>query len=303
MDVSVIMVSYNTRDMLREALHSLVEHATGVEYEVIVVDNASEDGSVEMLRTEFPDVKVMQSGGNLGFGRANNLGFEVARGKYLFLLNTDTLLLGNAVALLRDHLDNHPEVGACGGNLCRKNGAPAFSYGRLPHRKDILYQFVPAFLGRSGAKKNYSRNDTPKPVGYVSGADMMVRTEVIQRVGGFDPDFFMYCEEVELACRIHRAGWRIDVVPQARIVHFGGGGQPSDMALRRRQVSLYILYRKLFGKTYVGLFHTATQIRCALRWLVGTLTGRRSQMYRFSKQFNINRDAFRKYRNQLCTTR
>ena len=303
MDVSVIMVSYNTRDMLRDALVSLRAKTSGVEYEVIVVDNGSEDGSVAMLRAEFPDVRVIESGGNIGFGRANNLGFEAARGEFCFLLNTDTLLVNNAVALLRDHMRSHPEVGACGANLCRRNLVPTFSYGRLPRRSDILYQFVPAFLGRSGRKKNYCQGGDPRPVGYVTGADMMVRAAVVREVGGFDPDFFMYAEEIELSCRITRAGWRIDVVPEARIIHFGGGAQPSEVALRRRQLSVYILYRKLYGKAYVGLFHLACQIRCSLRWLAATVTGRRAQMRRFSRQFSINRDAFRKYRNQLCTTR
>ena len=245
MDVSVIIVSYNTERLLRDCLLSVREQTSGVEYEVIVVDNASGDGSVEMVRNEFSEVRVLALPENVGFGCANNEGIKVARGRNVFLLNPDTLLVNNAVKILSDFLDTHVEVAICGGNLYGKEMQPIHSY--LGHIYS-LYTEVDALLGGSLSKWRYGRsvsfNYTGKPldVGYITGADMMVKRDVLERCGLFDPDFFMYFEETELTYRVRKVGLRVVNVPEARIVHLEG----QSFQFKERREEMFLTSRKIY---------------------------------------------------------
>ena len=247
MDVSVIIVSYNTEKLLRDCLLSVQKQTSGIEYEVIVVDNASGDGSVEMVRKEFEEVRVLALPENVGFGRANNEGIKVARGRNVFLLNPDTVLVNNAVKILSGFLDAHVGVGVCGGNLYGQAMQPVHSY--LGHVYS-LYTEVDALLGGSLSKwrygKNVSFNHTGKPldVGYITGADMMVKREVFERCGVFDPDFFMYFEETELTYRIRKAGFRVVSVPDAKIVHLEG----QSFQFKEKREEVFLTSRKIYYK-------------------------------------------------------
>jgi GT2 family glycosyltransferase len=225
MKVSIIIVSYNTRALLKQCLLSVFKKIQEIRFEVIVIDNASHDGSPQMVQEEFPNVILIESPKNLGFGRANNLGAQYARGEYLFLLNPDTILLNNAAKILATFLDNNPKTGICGGNLFDADKKPALSYQMfLPSilwELNIFLFAVPARL-RYGKNRYFNHTQHPKKVGYITGADLMIGRSLFNQLKGFDPDFFVYYEETELTFRVKKAGYEVYNVPQAEIIHFDG---------------------------------------------------------------------------------
>lgn len=228
MDVSIIIVNYHTAGLIIDCLRSVYEKTEGIEFEVIIVDNASGDGYEETIASEFPgkDIKFITLEENVGFGRANNAGFEIAQGRNLLCLNPDTILINNAVKILSDYLDDNPDVGACGGNLYDEKMQPALSFRRmLPGIKWELNELLHLWIDRIQYGKNHRFNFTDRPieVGYISGADIMIPRRVVKETGGFSPDFFMYYEETDLCCRIHRMGLRVVSVPAAEIQHLEGG--------------------------------------------------------------------------------
>jgi hypothetical protein len=228
MDVSIVIVNYNTRQLTAECLDSVFAKTNGLRFEVILVDNASRDGSAEQFAAD-PRIVFIAGGGNLGFGRANNRGLQAARGRHILFLNSDTQLINNAVKILADFLDVTPRAGACGGNLLRPDLQPNLSLFRMfpaGGEWDFIFSSV---YSRFFLRGNIAYNHTgrPLPVAFVSGADMMVRRAVLEETGGFDEDFFMYFEDAELAWRIRRRGYRIFSVPDARIIHLGGQSNDS----------------------------------------------------------------------------
>lgn len=263
-DVSVIIVSYNTKELLRACLNSLYDQTHSLVYEIIVVDNHSRDGSLEMLQENFRKVVVLALPENIGFGRANNEGIKIARGRNIFLLNPDTLLINNAIKILSDFLDEHEGVGVCGGNLYTRNLQPAHSYMlRVPSLLGELNNMLFGYLYRLYYGPNLEFNFTEKPieVGYVTGADMMIRRRVLDEVGGFDADFFMYFEETELSWRIKKAGYHIMNVPHSKIIHLEG----QSITLKENRENMFLASRRLyFQKIYT------CRIR---RWLCQVIYG------------------------------
>lgn len=252
-DVSVILVSYNTRELTKQCLASLREKTRGVSCEVWVVDNASRDGSAAMIRECFPDVKLIENGENLGFGRANNRALLRARGTYCFLLNTDTLLRNNAVRIFFEYMESHPGIGACGGNLVDANGAPVASFGYRPTPETMLLRKTPWKLlrpRRNRAVKRYEQDidrTVCQPVGFIVGADLFLRRRALDAAGLFDERFFLYYEETELQHRIAQAGWGIQFVPEAEIVHLVGKSTPSEQKARMMYRSRILYFRLCFG--------------------------------------------------------
>ena len=223
MDVSVIIVNYNTCKMTNEAIDSVYEHTSGIDVEIILVDNASADGSKEFFEKKN-GITYIYSQENLGFGKGNNLGLKYATGRNILFLNSDTLLRNNAVKILSDYIDSHPETGVCGGNLFDYNGNPTISYEIK--RPSIIRELNKVLNGRIYRcfykDVRFNASNKPKEVGYVSGADFMTRKSILDKYGAFSPEFFMYYEETELAHRINKAGYRIVSVPEAEIVHLEG---------------------------------------------------------------------------------
>lgn len=246
-EVSIIIVSYNTRELLRECLYSLFENTRLLSFEVIVVDNESSDSSVEMVRELFPQVYVLNAGGNVGFGRANNIGIKEARGRNVFLLNPDTILLNNAIKILSDFLDSHDEVAVCGGNLYNVGKEPTHSFLRyLPSVFGELDQLTGYKLAKwcYGKSFEFNHDNQPLHVGYITGADMMIKKTVLDEVGCFDPDFFMYFEETELTYRVRKAGYKIMSVPEACIVHLEG----KSHSLKENRERMFLTSRRLYYK-------------------------------------------------------
>src|SRR3984885_13112931 len=207
-ELSIVIVSYNTKDLLRECLQSVEREAAGLSTEIFLVDNNSSDGSPLMVETEFPQVKVMRSTINLGFGAANNLALEAAQGRYIVLLNSDAFLFSGSLQIARDHLNAHPRAALAGARLVGRDFSWQPSARMFPHvfSDALVLTGLAAKYPRSRFFGRFDRTWAdplqPSQADWVPGAFLIVRTEVLDEVGLFDPRFFMYGEEVDLCHRI-----------------------------------------------------------------------------------------------------
>lgn len=269
MDISVIYVNYKTSGLIKDSIRSVKKLTHGVSCELIVVDNYSEDNSLSVIEEEHPDIIGIQSMENLGFGRANNLGIEIAKGKYIFFLNPDTLLKNNAIKILYDYLETNPEVGACGGNLYDEKGYPTNSYSlsfpSITHEFLSIF-YIPAYSLWHMRSRYFNHTGKPMEVASVIGADMMVRRDVLEETGAFDPAFFLNYEETELCYRIRKARHKIMSVPAAEIIHFEGrAGYIKQSRLFFLYEGQYIYFYKKNGWKAARRMYRVTQFKNNLR--------------------------------------
>ena len=201
-DLSIITVNTNNRKILEGCLDSVIKNTHQISYEIIVTDNASTDGSQEMVKTKFPQVKLIENTDNAGFIRASNQGLKIADSRYCLLLNDDTIVQAGALDKLVEFMDNHPKAGACGAKLLNTDGTVQ-RQGGIFGKKFYL------------AKK-------PTVVDFVIGAALMVRKEVIAKVGVMDENLFFYNDDLDWCLSIRKAGYKIYFVPEAEIIHYGG---------------------------------------------------------------------------------
>jgi len=225
-DLSVVIVNWNTRERLRDCLASIGRHISTVSHEVLVVDNDSSDGSAEMVAREFPDVRLIRNDENVGFGRANNQAMREARGDWLLLLNSDTLLTDGSVAELFDKVRNQPDVGMAHCRLVFPDGRTQFttyrfpSLGRALFESLGLYKLVPRKQAGAILLTGYWDYDDEREVDWVAGAFMLLPRKVFEQTGGFDESLFMYGEDMEWCYRIRDLGWQVRYYPDASVVHF-----------------------------------------------------------------------------------
>ena len=246
-DISIGIVSYNTRDMLRDCLQSLRERANAGEatIEVIVADNGSRDGSVEMVHSEFPEFQAFYTGGNIGYGRGNNAAFERATGRYFFVLNSDTIVEHGALREMVQFMDENPQAGGAGAKLILPDGSTQPSVGTDPTLRAIFFEqtYLDKLLPKSKLAGEYLLTwwdyKERREVEQVCGACLFVRREAWHQIGGFDPAFFMYFEDTDLCLRLRRADWQIWYLPDARIAHRLGGSSGGDYRVRALMVSSY----------------------------------------------------------------
>lgn len=275
-DVSVVVVSFNTRDLLRECLETLYIHAAGLCLQTIVVDNGSRDGSADMVAAEFPQVELIRSEVNLGFGPANNRGFAVARGTYLVLLNSDAFVGEDTLRRSLDLMEAHPEVGLAGGRLVGRDGAWQPSARLFPSLLNDLFT-ISGLSARYPGSRLFGRVDRTwadpneaADVDWVPGAYSIIRKSVLDAVGWFDERFFLYFEEVDLCRRIKAAGARVRYWPSIQVVHIGGESSKtikrlsftstgSQLTLWRMR-SQAMFFRKHHGRLYAWL---SMQQECA----------------------------------------
>lgn len=254
MDVSIIIVNYNTYNLVIDCIDSIYKNTSNVEFEIIVVDNDSPDRKIENLPQRFSSVKLIINHTNSGFGAANNLGAQAATGEYLFFLNPDTVLYNNAIYILHNFMLNNHGTGACGGNLLTKDYLPNTSYSNfMPgfiHEIDFFLFNVLSKIVYNG--ENFNHSGKNKPVGgFVSGADLMIKADLFSRLKGFDEDFFMYYEETELIYRIRKLNFEIFSVPQAKIVHYEGGSEGIKEKTFERMKNSELLYYNKTGQKYM----------------------------------------------------
>ena len=262
-DVSIIVVSYNTREVLRQCLQSVIKESNDLRAEIMVVDNASTDGSPEMILAEFSEIHLLRSEVNLGFGAANNLALEVAHGRYFVLLNSDAFFTPGALGRAIEHMDEIPECGLGGARLVGRDGTLQPS-SRCFHSIFTDLMVLSGLAGRYPKSRLFGRFDrtwadpnAPACVDWVPGAFCIVRPEALRRVGLFDPAFFLYYEEVDLCRRLKRDGFAVWYWPDVVIVHIGGessrGRTDLQFSLQASQVVLWrmrstlLYYRKHHG--------------------------------------------------------
>ena len=228
-DVSVIIVNYNVRDFLHQSLLSLQKALKGIRSEIFVVDNASDDGSAEMVRRRFPRIRLIANTANLGFAKANNIAIKKARGKFLLLINPDTIVQEDTIRVMVDFLQSHPDVGLAGCKILNPDGSfqPACRRGFPTPWVAFTKIFGLSIVfpkSKLFGKYNltYLNTEETYPVDAVSGSFMMVRKEICEHVGGLDESYFMYGEDLDWCYRIREAGWRIYYVHSTQIIHYKG---------------------------------------------------------------------------------
>ncbi|MDX2140121.1 MAG: glycosyltransferase family 2 protein [Chloroflexota bacterium] len=264
-DLAVVIVTWNVRDLALQAVRSLLAdvEAHGPSTQVIVVDCASSDGTAQAIAQAFPQVQVIVSHDNLGFGRGNNLGICAAgvcdetradKPKAVYLLNPDTITQPGATRALYDALMRDETVGLVGARLAYGDGSFQHSAFGFPGLRQLWVEFFPtpgrliegSFNGRY--PRRLYQQPQPFPVDCVLGATMMLRREVIEQTGMFDEQFFMYCEEIDWAWRIRKAGWQVMCAPSAHVTHLGG--QSTGQVRPQSVINLWTSRLQLFRKHY-----------------------------------------------------
>ena len=228
MDLSIAIVSWNTRELLDQCLQSVFDTVEGIEVEAIVVDNASTDGSADMVAAKYPDVKLLRNRVNLGFAGACNTALQHSTGRYYLLLNSDTIVLGDALRSLMEFMDSHPEAGAAGSKHLNADGSLQRSCRRFPDLLTELYDalYLSKLFPKSRIFGSYSMSywdfDETREVDFAGGSCLMVRREAIEEVGPLDEGYFMYTEEADWCYRLWQSGWKVYYYPGAQVIHLGG---------------------------------------------------------------------------------
>lgn len=234
--ISVVIVSWNVRDLLRQCLQAVLAQ-TG-RHQVIVVDNASTDGTLEMLRADFPEILIVANRENRGYTGGNNQGFQLASGKYILVLNPDTRLQPGAIVTMQAFLEGHPAVAVVGPRLLWPDGSVQSSRRRFPTlmidllENAVVQRFWAVNVVLNRYYCNDLPNDVPQPVDWVVGACIMLRREVVEQIGGFDEGYFMYSEEADWCFRAKAAGWEVWHLPEAAIIHYHGKSSEQNLLAR-----------------------------------------------------------------------
>jgi GT2 family glycosyltransferase len=268
--LSIIIVSWNVRELLAQCLHSIGAHRSELALEAIVVDSASSDGTPEMVREQFPWVRLEACPDNVGFPRGNNIGLGLARGQYILLLNPDTVVVGDALQTLVAYLQANEGVGVVGPQLLNGDGSVQSSRRRFPTvalgflESTWLEPYAPASMLR-----RYYVLDRPDDqvleVDWVTGAALMTRREVVEEVGGLDEAYFMYFEEPDFCRRVKRAGWRVVYVPQAQVVHYVG--KSSEQAVTARHINFHRAKLRYYRKYHGALLAFVMRLYFLLSYL------------------------------------
>lgn len=257
LDLSVIIVSYNTADFLGRCLNSVASQSS-VNSEVIVVDNCSQDGSPDFLRKKFPWVKLIANDRNLGFSQANNQALKICKGRYVYYLNPDTEVQPNAFGKMVDFMDSHPDVGLAGTRLVYPDGS-----------------LQPSVEKRYPGQR-YTQNelkDLKGDIAWVLGASMIARQALIRTLEGFDENFFLYGEDLDLCLRIRRAGWIIGHIPEAEVIHWEGQSERGNLPVEvweKKIKAEFGFYRKHYSSKTVRAIERSNLLQAY--WRIFTLS-------------------------------
>ncbi len=269
-DLTVSIVNTNNRELLQACLRSLVETTRSRTLEIIVVDNASTDGSADMVAREFPNVLLLQNATRLGFAASHNRALERGAGRYFWVLNEDTKIFPQCVEMLVHFMDAHPDAGACGPRLWNADGTLQRTGNRFP---TLLYGVMEALslnrlfpnnpIARANIYADWDRTTT-RQVDAVSGAALLVRREAVEQCGLLDPQFFIFSEEVDWCYRFHQRGWKIFYVADAQLIHYGGSSTAARAPEKFHRIywdSFLYYYRKHFGAAAYWLVRACFETR------------------------------------------
>ncbi|MBA4375970.1 MAG: glycosyltransferase family 2 protein [Anaerolinea sp.] len=272
-DIFIIIVNWNTAEILAECLNSIRHSTQSITYDICVVDNGSTDGSAEMIVSEFPEVLLIRNSTNKGFAAANNQGIHASTGRYILLLNSDTIVPAGALEAMVAFADEHRDVGILGPKLINADGIVEKSGEQFPSLlKSLVSNIRPVrnVLPRHLTEQLLVRGwegIAPCDVGYISGACMLVRREAFEQAGMLDEDYFMYGEEIDWCYRIRNAGWRVVYYPQVEIVHLrdrSGTLKWGNSGMAARKTGERLFYQKSYGRLEVFVF-------CAVQTLLSLM--------------------------------
>jgi GT2 family glycosyltransferase len=277
MKLSIILVEWNTSDLLKQTLESVYKENTGYDFEEIVIDNHSADDSVEMVKKFFPQVKLVANNDNRGFAKANNQGMAMAAGEYIMLLNTDVIVLDGAINKLVQFLDNHTDVMMVGPRLLNTDGTfqPACRRNLPNPVSSFLHLFgLAKIFKKSKLANEYKQtNADPEvtaPAQALSGAAMVFRRKVYEEIGGLDETFFMYGEDLDFCKRIFDKGWKAVYVSEAKITHLGGASSKKrrTKSLVNFYEAMWLYYKKHFYKQYNLLVNYIIWLGIKIRMMI-----------------------------------
>ncbi|MFA5339469.1 MAG: glycosyltransferase family 2 protein [Candidatus Omnitrophota bacterium] len=294
-DLSISIISYNVKDYLDKCLTSIFKEKKDLILEIIVVDNNSSDGSIAMVREKFPDVKPIGNKENLGFAKANNIAIKQSCGRYILILNPDTIVLPGSMQLLVDFLDKNSRVGAVGPKILNEDSSIQLECARNFPTPLIDFFILSSLYKRFPKSKifgkylmSYWDHNDGREVPLLSGACMLLRRSALEEVGLFDENFFMYTEDTDLCYRVKKAGWKVWYLPEAEIIHFGGRSSEQipykkEMVMHARE-TMEAFYLKHYGMWAV-VMHRLTVI-ITMIWLItaasaGYLLGPSSRKQKF----------------------
>lgn len=297
--VSIIIVNYHTSHLLLHCVDALEEQVKGVDYEIIVADNASSEEELVLLRDD-KRFTLLELDENVGFGNANNVAAQMAKGDYLLLLNPDTVLLNDAVTLLFRYMDAHPEVGICGGNLYDSDLQPTHSFHRLypsflSEMDFALGQVYRKIRFRSNAQ--FNRSEHPIEVAMITGADLMIRTDVWNKLKGFDTIFFMYGEDADLCKRCKQLGYSVVALPEAHIQHLEGKSFiESESHCRRILDGRFTYFNKHYGTLYNKLTDAMNILSLHIAVFIYRLKRNERAVTKFSNRLRIYKEYATKHK-------
>jgi GT2 family glycosyltransferase len=275
--LSIIIISYNTRDELARCVNSIFENTHEISFEVIVVDNNSQDGSPDMIEKEHPEIRLIKNQDNFGFARANNQAIDISQGHYIFMLNSDTLVPPLSISRMVNFLDGNSNAGVVGAKMLNPDYTLQRTARRFPTpmafffgRKTLLTKIFP--------KNKYSRKylmletdycEEPYEVDWVSGGALMVKKEAINQVGVLDEIFFMYWEDAEFCFRMKEWGWKVFCLPSAPIIHYEGRSSNNEKLklIMYFNKGAYLFYRKHYIKSRYSIMNFVAIIGLTARVL------------------------------------
>ncbi len=229
MDLSIIIVNYNVKEFIQNLLHSVFKAGCNLKYEIIIIDNASDDGSADFIKEKFPNVNLISNKQNIGFGKANNIGLAAAKGKYILLINPDTLIREDTLEKMISFFESSPDAGLAGCKILNPDGSLQLACRRSfpgPWTSFCKVTGLSSLFPHSRlfARYNLTYLDENRTyeVDAISGSFMMMKKEVYEKIGGFDEQFFMYGEDLDLCYRIQKAGWKVYYTPGTQIIHYKG---------------------------------------------------------------------------------
>lgn len=264
MDVSIIIVNYNTSALTARCISSVYQHTKNRKFEIIVVDNASTELGIREISQLYPQVIFIFNKANAGFGVANNQGIKRARGKYIFLLNSDARLMNDAVSVFFNHMEDsvNLKIGCCGGELIGPDNSRRVSFGNFPTLLEAFsglgfFLLFKKYFYRHISSGVFNYTKEILKVDYVCGAAMFLRSSVLDAVGSFDPNFFLYFEDTELSFRIKKAGYHSMIIPWVKIEHLEGGSQSGATYFNSKKMQQYAESRKIFFNKCYNSFSAA----------------------------------------------
>ena len=292
-DISVIIISFNTKRLTNETIASVIQKTKGITFEIIIVDNASTDGSVQMLQSlvkKYSNVRLILNKSNVGFGPGNNQGMKISRGRYLLLLNSDTKAEGNILGEMVLWMDASPKAGISTCALTFPDGRIQGTGGYFPTLPRVVtwmtfiddlpvlgavFKPFHPMHGLSPLGKNVGFFRKRRQMDWITGAFFMIRRDTFKDVGYFDKDYFMYVEEVDYCYRTKRAGWEIWYLPKWKIIHYGGASSTAEFPLINEVKGLKTFYKKHEPSWQFGLLRFFLKFGAFLRiFIFGIMRGR-----------------------------